>query len=91
MRVAGPADIFPAREKQRVSQPDVTLVVECALVEFMKLRPRVRDRVYHVARERKRISSTGRGVDSARTAAVPEQRGSAGKSRTKVRPSNLEY
>jgi hypothetical protein len=57
MRLAKAADIFPAREKQRASQPDLTLVVECALAEFMKLRPGVRDRVYQMARERKRIEN----------------------------------
>ena len=72
MRLAKLADIFPAREKQRASQPDLTLVVECALAEFQKLRSRVRDRFYQEAAELKRISS-GRGVDSARAAAVPKQ------------------
>jgi hypothetical protein len=81
MRLAKPADIFLAREKQRVSQPDMTLVVECALAQFQKLRSRVRDRFYQEAVELKRISS-GRGVDSARASAAVPKPGSAGKSRT---------
>ncbi|MGA3265521.1 MAG: hypothetical protein ABSE16_01710 [Verrucomicrobiota bacterium] len=78
MRLVKAADDFLAREKQRPSKPDMTLVMECALAKFEKLRPRMRDRIYQRARERKRISSQGRGVESVRPgAAVPQPRGSA--------------
>jgi len=93
MRFTQKGDDFFAQRKKGLSRTKTALAVECALAEFKRRPPKVRDRFYRMAGEHKRISSAGRGVESARSrAAVPKKIGSVRKSRTRKRwPSNLEY
>ncbi|MGA3266268.1 MAG: hypothetical protein ABSE16_05545 [Verrucomicrobiota bacterium] len=78
MRLVKAADDFLTQEKQRSGKPDMTLVMECALLELEKIKPPIRDTIYQRALARNKPLSTGRGVESARPrAAVPNPCGSA--------------